>query len=68
MSVVRVDDVVDTLEYPGNSHHNEQLAVQHHLLLHVAVDSVRVVIGVLRGNRDPVCSASRVPSFLGCQI
>ena len=68
VSVIRVDHVMDILEYPGNAHHNEQLAVENHLLLHVAVDSDRVIIGVLRGSRYSLCSVSRVPSFLGCQI
>ena len=61
-----MEEVVDTLEYPGDAHHDEQFAVEDQLLLHVAVDPVGVV-AVLRGD-NLLSSVPRVPSFLGCQI
>ena len=59
-------EVVETLEYPGDAHHDEQFAVEDQLLLDVAVDPVGVV-AVLRGD-NLLSSVSGVPSFLGCQI
>ena len=42
MGVVGMDQVVDTLEAPGDAHHDEELRVENYLLPHVADDPVCV--------------------------
>ena len=66
VSVVRVEEIVDTLEDPGDAHHDEEFTVEDQLLLHVTVDPVRVG-GVVRGHHL-LSSVPGVSSFLGCQI
>lgn len=68
MGVVRVDQMMETLECPGDAHHDEQLGVEHHLLPRVAVDPCVRLARLGGGAGKPPQSLSRLPGLLSSDI